>query len=98
MIAICLPTSLKSACWAQAEQETTSNATADAAFRNQEILMNVKRYEVWNVSRKCHDFFGSRTLKNRDHFTQAASSCSTSAGSMPLWPPVRSLPGQMSGH
>jgi hypothetical protein len=56
MIAICLPTSLKSACWAQAEQDKTTSEAADAALRNQDFVMKVKRVVVRNFSRNCHGF------------------------------------------
>jgi hypothetical protein len=51
MIAIWRPTSLKSACCATAEQGKIASAAEQAAFRNQEIVMNLKRILGWNVSK-----------------------------------------------
>jgi hypothetical protein len=64
MIAICLPTSLKSACWAIAEKETASNVAADAAFRNQDFVMNFKRDGVRKMSRKAATAFPDVDFQN----------------------------------
>jgi hypothetical protein len=51
MTDIDLPTSLKSACWAHAEQDIATDAAAVAAFLNQEILIKVKRNGGWDISK-----------------------------------------------